>query len=309
MQYVSFDGQNSGPLLFIIYTNDLPTCLKRCKTILFADDTTIYKSSNDIAKLHNEINKNLHTLTDWFCANKLSLNISKTTYLIFNHSNNISNENNKIHIAGETINRERHTKFLGLYIDDKLNWDRHLMFTKKKLSSSLYVLNSVKHLLHSHHLKMLYYTLISPYINYGILLWGSASKRLIKELFIKQKKAIRIVNGSAYNATAAPIFKSLCIPTLHDMYNIELNKLMYSFYNHTLPLNIQTMFNDNKSKHQHFTRHRHNPQIAPRRTAFAGQTFLHRAPKQWHILPNDIKMAKNIKSFKKKLKAYINTLS
>ena len=153
---------------------------------------------------------------------------------------------------------------------------------------------------------MLYYTLVYPYINYGILLWGSASKHLINQIFIKQKKAIRIISGAAYNTTTEPIFKCLCIPTLKDMYDIEMNKLMYSFYNNNLPVNIQCMFIDNKSIHQHLTRHRNDPHITKRRTAFASDTFIHMAPKKWLLLPDEIKNAKNCTSFRKKLKVFIN---
>ena len=231
-----------------------------------------------------------------FCANKLSLNILKTNYLIFHHGKPIKETAfGTVKIGSEIIKCESHTKFLGLHIDDKLKWDKHLKYVNAKLSSSLYVLNSVKTLLKKHHLKMLYYTLVYPYINYGILLWGSANKHLTKQIFIKQKKAIRIVSGAAYNSTTEPIFKSLCIPTLKDMYAIEMNKLVYSFYNNNLPKNIlQCLFIHNKSLHQHQTRHRHDPHITNRRTAFASETFIHMAPKKWQILPDDIKMPKAV---------------
>ena len=80
-------GSVLGPLLFIIYTNDLPGCLNLTKSILFADDTTIYLSSNNISYLYTTMNGELLKLTDWFRANKLSLNISKTNYILFTYQN------------------------------------------------------------------------------------------------------------------------------------------------------------------------------------------------------------------------------
>ena len=79
-------GSVLGPLLFIIYTNDLPNCLNVCKAILFADDTTIYCSSNNIQDLYIKANYELESLSEWFRSNKLSLNVSKTNFVIFNHN-------------------------------------------------------------------------------------------------------------------------------------------------------------------------------------------------------------------------------
>ena len=121
----------------------------------------------------------------------------------------------------ETINKEKCIKFLGLLIDDQLQWTHHLQHCKSKIASSLYAINSVKHILFRPHLKSLYYALVHPYIDYGILLWRSALKRHTRPLVTLQKKAVRIINGAEYNAHTGPLFKSSKILTLEDMYNMH----------------------------------------------------------------------------------------
>ena len=99
-------GSVLGPLLFIIYTNDLPNCLKVTKTILFADDTTIFLSSQNKQFLYESVNKDLHSLNEWFQTNKLSLNVSKTNYVLFNNTRVDNADNFSLTIANESIERK-----------------------------------------------------------------------------------------------------------------------------------------------------------------------------------------------------------
>ena len=187
-QYVSYMGSNStvqniscgvpqgsvlGPLLFIIYTNDLPNCLNQTKSILFADDTTIYLSSNDIPYLFTQLNQELQMLTDWFRANKLSLNVAKTNYMLFTYSSQQIDPQIDIHLANSSIKRAKCAKFLGIYIDEKLKWDEHIYNMNKKISKSFFAIRKARHVLSRKHLTTLYYSLVYPYLAYGVTLWGS----------------------------------------------------------------------------------------------------------------------------------------
>jgi hypothetical protein len=159
-------GSVLGPLHFIIYTNDLPNCLKYSKCILFADDTTVYLSSFNLPKLYDSLNYDLNNLTDWFRANKLSLNIGKTMYLLFRKKYDNTNTNDyNLNIGSERIKRVQHTKFLGLIIDEQLQWTAHIKHVKSKLSSSLYAIRNAKHILSTSQLKTLYYSMVHPYNN------------------------------------------------------------------------------------------------------------------------------------------------
>jgi hypothetical protein len=132
-------GSVLGPLLFIIYTNDLPDVLKFSKTILFADDTTIYKSSDNLSNLYTNVNTDVCTLSEWFKANRLSLNVTKTNYILFKTKKTAHDY--KLTICGQQIAQCRHTKFLGIHIDEKLKWSEHITAVSNKLSRAIFAIN------------------------------------------------------------------------------------------------------------------------------------------------------------------------
>lgn len=159
-----------------------------CKTILFADDTTIYKTGKQINEIYKDMNNELEILADWFRANKLSLNISKTKCMLFSRSRPAQNEELLLAIANNIIQRTKCITFLGLHIDDRLDWHEHINACKNKLTSALYIINKVNRYLPVAALKTIYYTLVYPYLTYGIILWGSTYKTHIEKVFIMQKK-------------------------------------------------------------------------------------------------------------------------
>ncbi len=185
-------GSVLGPLLFIIYTNDLPHSLIHSKCILFADDTTVYSSSPNIKDVVSSVENDLSILHDWFCANKLSLNVNKTNFMIFSPKSANKYPNlTKINLGNQIIERVNCAKFLGIHIDDELQWDKHIQFLSCKLSSGAYAINAVKRILSRYNLKQLYYSLFHSHLSYGILLWGSAYKYRLHKIEVSQKKAIR----------------------------------------------------------------------------------------------------------------------
>ena len=169
-------GSILGPLLFIIYISDIPFCVKHCKTIQFADDTTIYKTGKQVNNIYEYMNNELQVLADWFRANKLSLNISKTKSMLLCRSPPPENEELILTMYNTIIKRMKCLQFLDLYIDDKLEWHKDINKCKNKLTSALYVINKVNSYLPVSALKTIYYTLLYPYLTYGIILWGSTYK-------------------------------------------------------------------------------------------------------------------------------------
>ena len=247
-------------IYFIIYTNDLPQSLTNSKIILFADDTTIFKSSNNIEHLYKAMNEDLKILEDWFKANKLSLNASKTNYILFrNKKSEISNNNCKLIINGEEIDIVSKTKFLGIIIDEHLEWKYHIDMCKRKISSGNYVLRSLKHILTTSVLTTIYYSMIHPYISYGLMLWGSAYKSNLHVIEILQKKAIRNVHKAKYNDHTIPLFHSSKILKLEDMYKLQLLMFMFSYYRNMLPSPLCSLFIRNCDIHEHYTRCRNDP--------------------------------------------------
>ena len=172
-----------GPLLFLIYINDIPNCLKHSKSIVFTDDTTFFTSCNNINNntLYNNMNGDLANFINWFKANKLSLNIAKTMYILFPSSKFVNMGDNLKQYAGtDEIIRNVRCKFLWIVIDDKLCWLHHILSINIKLSRSLYILNSEQNMLPNFILRQIYYTMVQPYLTYGIILWGSTYQSYLK---------------------------------------------------------------------------------------------------------------------------------
>ena len=281
-------GSVLGPLLFIIYTNDLPDCINRATTILFADDTTIYKSSTNLKSLYDSMSQNLTILTDWFRGNKLSLNVSKTNYMIFSTSN-LDIDQLTIKMDNQTINRTNCTKFLGLFIDDKMKWETHINNMKSRISRSLYAINKIKHFTPSKILKTLYYSMVYPYLTYGITLWGNTCKQYTNKLKVMQKKVMRAISGDGYNAHTNHTFFKYKMLKLDDIYKLNVSKFMLQYIKDELPQPLMNMFIFANHDQPYLTRHSVSLKFRPqkRRTNLASNSILHNGPLIWNCIPHE----------------------
>ena len=160
-------GSVLGPLLFILYTNDLPNVLKHSKCILFADDTTIFQTSHNLTYLRECIEYDMECSSDWFRANKLSLNAQKTQFVVFWPPSTTQRNMISIKIGTENIQRVSHAMFLGIIIDETVNWGPHIDYVAKKIAS--YAINTVKKYLSVRNLKSLYYSFVHSYIDLYIV--------------------------------------------------------------------------------------------------------------------------------------------
>jgi hypothetical protein len=304
-------GSILGPLLFIIYCNDLPLALKDSKCILYADDATIYYSSNNVDQLYETINLELSSLSKWYMANKLSLNATKSVYVLFSKGP-VPEEDNTTHcvkIGGENIHKAVSTKFLGINIDHRLRWSDHIGYCKKRISSGLYALNSAKNYLSKSNLRLLYMSLIHPYLIYGLLLWGTTFKTHMRQLDILQKKAVRIITKSPYNAHTAELFTGERILKLKDLVTFEQIKFMYVLSRSEQPPAINALFTFNNTVHSHNTRRHNDPHLQTRKSKIFSDSFICAAPSLWASLPLYIKTAPSLNSLKARFKKFIFSAS
>jgi hypothetical protein len=136
-----------GPLLFILYVNDLQKALKQATSYLFADDASIYYSHSDIKQLEATLNSELQNLDIWMKSNKLSVNISKSNYLIFHPSKKKLSLNLILKYDNQILVQKRHIKFLGVYLDENLSWKIHINYISKKISESVGIIYCSRFLL------------------------------------------------------------------------------------------------------------------------------------------------------------------
>ena len=141
-------GSILGPTLFLIYINDIVNVSNLLHIILFADDTNLFLSGKNINELISIVNNELEKISDWFKANQLSLNISKTNFIIFcNSKKKYDSTNLKVILNNVVIQQVHHVKFLGVYVDERLNWDKHIQEITSKLSKSVGIMTKLKFIL------------------------------------------------------------------------------------------------------------------------------------------------------------------
>jgi hypothetical protein len=322
-QYVSFNDNSSGlkriscgvpqgsilgPLLFLVYINDIINCSDIMKFILFADDTNLFFSGDDLWKLMSSVNTELIKLSDWFKSNKLSLNIKKTNYIIFGNKKIPKSLNQfQLSIDGNILEQVENTKFLGVYIDNKLNWSRHIEHVALKIAKSLGVMNRVRNVLPYSILLTLYHTLVYPYLTYCNIIWGCAKPSLLNRLVVLQKRAVRLITRSCYCATTGPLFVRLNLLKLSEIYKFQIALFIFKYKQHLLPASCSQYLSVNSNR-AYITRRNDYFKILSFRTNIRERCISVSGPRLWNSFPLAIQDSLHLGSFKKELIFYFISL-
>ena len=193
-----------GPLLFILYINDIQNSSEMLSFILFADDSNIFLSHPDPHILVNILVSELENLLSWIRTNKLSLSLQKNKCMIF--SNSLDRLPMNITLDGTVLEIVSSTKFLGLTIDNKLSWKPHIDSVCHTISQNIGVINKVKYYFPTSTFLMLYSSLTLPYLNYGIIAWGHTHTAYLDRIQLLQKKALQIICHTSWRALTDTLF-------------------------------------------------------------------------------------------------------
>ena len=295
-------GSSLGPLLFLVYINDLPLYTK-LKVRLFADDACLSYSNDNPKDLEEVINFELRKVHQWLLDNKLFLNYNKSTYLIFTnkkiqHKFNIKIEQNKIEESNST-------KYLGVTIDNKLNWKPHILNLKSKLAKNNYLLFKLGNYVNQNTLRTVYYSLIHPFLQYCISTWGSCARSNLGILERLQKQSIRNICHQPRLTHTTPLFLSLSTLKLSDIYKLQVAKLIYNNLqnniigeNSLVKLADKHNYNTRASAANNFYQHKVNTNVGLR-------SFSHQGPAIWKDIPKQVKDSVNINQFKTKYKTFL----
>jgi hypothetical protein len=259
-------GSTLGPLLFLCYINDFWSATSMF-SVLFADDTTCLAKGAVLADLIIYVNSELRKMANWFRANKMAVNVSKTKYIIFRTQGKPIDPN----VCGVVYNStelghpddpslmfpiqriynngdETSFKLLGVHFDEYLSFDKHISHLCSKISKSLYCINRIKNFVDLDSLKKLYFAMVHSHIAYCINVYGSANQTNLEKLVLKQKQAIRIICRANYRDHTAPLFRQLKILPLDKLiiyYNV---KFMHSFVHKKLPLSFHGIWRTNRER-------------------------------------------------------------
>jgi len=252
-------GSILGPLLFIIFLNDMPLVSENLSYILFADDTTlsakVHKKS--IKEDVDKINTGLEKVNEWLKINKLSINAEKSKYMIFN-TRNEQKRNIKIQINETIIESVSNFSFLGITINESLNWNNQVNNVVMNISRINGILNKLKNVLPKQILKTLYNSLIIPHLMYGLLVWGYKAEKVSKI----QRQSIRIISKckNKFDHTE-PLFKELYVLKFEQIFILKVIQFFYSYRRQCLPKYFLENMNLESIKHFHSYNTRHKEDL------------------------------------------------
>jgi len=242
-------GSILGPLLFLLYINDLNLALFNCSVFHFADDTNLLFSSKNPDILHKQINAELKILFDWLCANRLSLNASKTEFIIFRPPRLNLNKRVTLKLNGVTIFESTKIKYLGIILDSRLSWKHHVNELCKKLGRTLGMIYKVRHLCTPSVLRSLYFSLFNSHLSYGLSVWGQCIAEYSEKIKLIQKKIVRAISFADFDASTKPLMKELKILSLDDLYKMQIASLMWDYDHGSLPHSLKNLFTRRSTVH------------------------------------------------------------
>lgn len=284
-------GSILGPILFLIYVNDLGKCVPYGEIISYADDTNYLISSMDNNTLELKLNELLIEINKWFSSNHLTLNVDKTKLIQFFLKKKPNKVNAKVHDTD--IEGVEKTKFLGVVIDEKLSWKHHIQLLSNKLSSACYLLRILAGKCSLQCSRSAYYAYVHSTINYGIIFWG-INKHNRSKIFRIQKRAVRIILHKHPNTHCKPLFKDLRILPTPCIY--IYNSILYIKKNLHLP-----SYQLNNQIHYHNTRKKCDIHIHQVNTSQALQSVHNNGVKFYNNLPDHLKIISNYKTFRNTL--------
>lgn len=292
-----------GPLLFIIYINDIVNCVKHCKLYQFADDTSIFFNLNKNNNNKDLINEDLEAINIWFKSNKLSLNPNKTKYIIFRSRQKPLPKDITITIDKIQISQVTEIKFLGIILNEHLDWGPHINMIRLKISKSIGIICHIKRLINISLLITLYNSLILPYLMYCNVLWGKTYQTKLEKLKVLQRKFIRTtLNMGRRETIALRHLKDLNLLMVDDIIKLSIGIYMYKTKNLLFPSFYK---NPVKSSARMYNTRFNHYYIAFCRTNIAKEFITYTGPLLWNTIDDIIKNKYTLHQFRNSYKSQI----
>ena len=300
-------GSSLGPLLFIMYINDIKKYLCEEEVNIYADDTNIFISDGDAKTLKSKAEKVLEKIDNYMKIKKLALNTNKTEYIFLTPRNKMTEERTimELKLSGDIITRVEYTKFLGLIIDDKLQFNFHIQHVINKLKKFIPLFYRLRDLVPLDIITLLNEQLCSSIVRYCLIVYGSANKSIIKRLSRIRKTLIKIIYRKEKMHLDIDFYKNKGLLDLESMYDYELLILAYKlkYLQHTLPKAFHNYMLNNENTQ---LRTKNNFVLPLLNTVLEQRQSWYKMSFKWNELPNRLKNINTIKKFKKEIRDYLS---
>ena len=301
-------GSILGPLLFLLYINDLPSATN-LKSVMFADDTNLLIQGKNLDALTASLNSELEGINDYFKANQLKLNAKKTKMVIFRRKALPAGHSQvDVFLDGEKLGIYDEAQFLGVTIDCTLNWERHCNKIANKISCNNSMLNRVKNLLPPPTLKLLYHSFIQSHVTYGLPAWEGCSAQNKKRIVTIQKRAIRTITKSYFSAHTEPRMKKLGLLKFEDLYQQQCLTLTYDCVYQRAPKKIRNLMQSQPTLDYNLRGQNLQSldlKVPNLKTRAGSNSFAARGPAFWNGIPDETRKIEQRGLFIKTIKKSI----
>ena len=289
-------------MLFILYLNDFESCLKFSKANLYADDTEVSFSSSNPSDVMQNFQAEWKNISEWMRMNKLSIHPEKTVFMVISHPRrqNTLPELPPFYLNNTRIRQVHKTKYLGLTVNDSLNWNEQYKSVKGKVVGGLGAVRKLKNILPQSKLLDVYRALVESHLRYANVVWGALPSTKLSTLQKYQNRAFNLIESSK--------IKDACNRDVLDVRELMLFDravMTFKIVNMLCPKGLQNKFIERCALSNYKTRNMKNLHVQKLKLEHTKRSFLYTAPNTWNSIPQAIRNAETIERFKKELKSHL----
>ncbi len=294
-------GSILGPLLFLLFINDMPKNIGNSTVDMYADDTLIYVSHKDVDVIEKYLNEDLACLGKWLDDNLMKVNVSKTKVMLLGTNSKTSKiDDINVFMNNTRVEKVNCFKYLGVTIDANLKWTDHVNNVYRKMCNSLGIMRRIKPFIPQSSLVTIYNTMFLPHLDYGIIVWSNCGDSQLNKIQKLQNTAMRIILSAPFRTHINDMLRTLGFMDVRSRISYVTGCMMYKVLNGMAPSYLNDSFNYVNNIHSLRTRRsRAGDLYIPRcNTNYGKNTFQYKGCILWNVMCRNIRNCNNFMSFK-----------
>lgn len=302
-------GSKLGPLLFILYINDLPGVLRQCKIHMFADDTLIYMSGDNAQNVVNVINDELNVVCEWLCRNYLGINVQKTKCMVLGKRGfrDEAETRHTVVLMGSSLEWVKNYKYLGVIIDNSLSFKSHVEYINNKIAKKVNLLYKLRKTLSKTAKELLFKLLLVPHIRYCSTILSMISKRELASVQRNFNRGMRAVLKKKRSENIGSMLKELGYLSVENEIKRDVLTFIYRLEHNLLPVYLDCLVQKNSDVHNYSTRQARDFHLEPVHSSKGLKSLFGNGLVLYNMLPEEIKQAGSIRTYRDKVGIWLET--